>query len=189
MLPKSLLDISCGIIICICLAACSSPQPVTDTAKLLATYTNKVKEDGEAFAQFRQQLARGRLEDLAALSDSTLNRQQDLTQGLAIWSISQEQHAVKLYQQVLELMTQIVSDKKEAEKIRREQDESIKQTAKSVSIRSEKLMETAKLLGQLAEDRALTEDVKFMGEFIGEVCKSLADSHKGTTTQVKCPTK
>lgn len=169
------------------LAGCETPREVNETALLLAAYSNKVKEDGEAFAQFRHELAKKRLSDLGVLERSTLATQQSMDTMLQIWTLSRENYNLDLFRGIQQLVNESLKQRQAMEKLKVEQEQALKDTVKAVNIRSGQLAETAKLLGQLGDGRTVQEDISFLGSFVKEVCDSLAQSHRETNVKVSCP--
>jgi hypothetical protein len=81
------------------LAGCI-PQAARDHARFLAALTEKVKAEGEQFAESRQEIDKARQRNMDILEANALEAEQAAAHALLVWRIAKTDRQSEIYSQV-----------------------------------------------------------------------------------------
>ena len=159
-------------------------KPARRYAEILAAYTNNVKENGEQFASFRDQLAKVRLRNINMLERSALETENDIATVGHVWEIAGDTNRIHLFGSVLAAADEAVKQHVELQSRRLEQANNVENTKAAVRIRSEQLAKAANSLGQLADKPDLKSRLGFFVVFAREVRDSIQEGRKDAEAEV-----
>jgi hypothetical protein len=171
------------------LAACANPQATRDSAKLLAAYTGKVKDQVDRYAQWRNDLAAERSWNIGLDEQNASALEHENDRALAVFKIVDDKKRFDLFSAIRETTQKRLPPAHSTTAppptpIDAVAD-AVTQTAKA---RAGKLAEAAKALGQLAEDPDPKDELKFYWDFFSAVDTSIQaarDKEKDEAEQAK----
>jgi hypothetical protein len=166
-------------------SACAAPEPARNGARLVAAYVTKVKEEGERFADARELLAKARLRNAGLLEASAVRTEQEIEIDLRMWAIADTKVSAakeELYGAIRKATERVGEQARELRVLREEQERAIAATRSAVKFRTEKLVESANALGQLAERPAIGDEIQFYADLVrtvAEATKELEQKARG----------
>jgi hypothetical protein len=180
MTPRTIL----ALVLVVVTTGCAPAAP-RDAARLSAAFATRVSEDGERFAAFREQLARARLANMHLLETSALRLEQEVDMDLRIWRESGQARRIALYETIRQLSERVEEQAASLRKLREEQERALAEVKTAVVIRSDRLVETAKQLGQLSEERSLKDEIAFLVGFVERAGASVTELEQKAGEQAK----
>jgi hypothetical protein len=171
------------VFIALCQYGCV-PKEVRDDTRLLAAYTNRVRENGEQFATRRGELSKARLRNIDAMNINALQAEQFITSKTNFWKITGDDSRLNLYKQVFEAVQLAADQQKTLSDAQQDNVKSVATLQTAVTIKSDKLNETAKALSQLAEQPSFKDSAAFYITFFKELTNKLKEGETQTKNQI-----
>lgn len=165
---------------------CCTMDEAHESAKLLAAYTNKVKERGEALARSRDAIAKARQNNADILERGTLQLEQRRERNVLIWkTIGNVDSRLKLFETVHTATERASEQRRATEKLQQDQATRLAAIRSRVNLRSEKLAEVAAALSQLAAEPDFETSAKFYYEFFKTVADSIEEAEEAAKSMAE----
>lgn len=156
------------------LAGCANPQVTRDSAKLLAAYTGKVKDQGDRYAQWRNDVAAERAWNIGLDEQNASALEHENNRALAVFKIVDDKTRLELFSAIRETTQKnLLSAPLSAASTPAPADPIADTVTQAAKARAGKLTEAAKALGQLAEDPDPKDELKFYWDFFSAVDASI----------------
>jgi hypothetical protein len=156
------------------LAGCANPRATRDSAKLLAAYTGKVKDQVDRYAQWRNDLAAERAWNIGLDEQNALALEHENERAVAVFKIAEDKIRLDLFSALRETTQKnLPSVPSAAAPAATPSDPVADAVTQAAKARAGKLAEAAKALGQLAEDPDPKDELKFYWDFFGAVDASI----------------
>jgi hypothetical protein len=166
---------------------CASTQETREGARLVAAYTEKIRseakgivDDSEGFTKLRQKnLNRLELNAVETENANILQRE--------VWNIVSEKdkkdQRLKLLDQIAHTAKMVDEQKKSLDDLHISQEKLVKDTKINFKLNLDKLSESAKAMGQLAEKPDFGDNLKFFAGFFKTVKTNIDKSNQEAKSQ------
>lgn len=155
------------------LVGCSTAHTERDTARLLGAYQTKLKTGMENFAASRDRLAEARYQNVEFLEYSAAITEGDNSTSLVAWRIAEDKQRLGLHDGIRNAVQEQITKAPSATVFLEEHREVSIDIRAAVKARADKLGESAKVLGQLAEPKDLRSQIEFYVDFSRDVSESV----------------
>ncbi len=153
----------------LCLNGCLTSAGGQDAAKLLSAHVTIVAEKGKRFADARDELAKARLRNLQMLENSLVEIEEENAIDLYAWRVVGAKFRMDLYEGIM-VATNDESNRHLLRKQRRErQEKELAKRKSAVKFKQSEMIESAKKLTLLAEEKSLRDEIDRLRDFTQEV--------------------
>lgn len=143
-------------------------------ARLVGAYQTRIKTDMEIFAVSRDRLAEARHQNVDFLERSAAITESENNISVVAWRIAEDKQRLGLRDGIRGAVQDQIAKIPNATVYLEEHREVSIDIRAAVKARADKLGESAKVLGQLAEPRDLRSEIEFYADFSRQVAESIA---------------